>query len=968
MIYWTKCAIVAFSIAGILCAEGDSLLSAADVNGGIAHCNTRRTGYTPQELMPPYRVVWTHAAWHKPRPAWKEPAWEPQRIDFDYAYAVSGKDNTVYYASSSDHALHALDLLTGREKWVFFTDAPVRLAPEFHDGHLLFTSDDGFLYCLSQTDGSLVWKYRPEGIPDERLIGNEQMISRWASRSGVLVEGDRVYTTFGMLAPEGVAVCCLDAASSKPIWINDTCGYHFMARPHSTAMGGVSPHGYLAVTDKLLVVTCGRSTPALFDKQTGRLLYHEADGDFTGGSLAMTAGELVFTQADTLMKQYGADLRRSDESPESEIFELATLVALDGRTGHEVFSLRGGSRGTLSDDGLITLIGRKQLIAVDLNDVREAVPAKATVIRHTLGHFVENEGICRWSTPVDRVYALLQAGQTIIAGGRGTVQCFDAGDGERLWNGEVEGQVRSMCIVSGRLIVSTTEGQIICFAPTDSASPQAGINVRQRTVKPLPPPRHGGYCLVAGPYDLEALMDLTQSYDLVLYAMTDGDPAPLRSRLYQAGLYGTRVVLHRIDGPTLPYTDYFANEVRWTVTPNDKTTAIAPGELYRMVRPCGGVFSIACSPAAVAEIRPALTAAGTPDDEISVTNNGIHISRGSLAGSGDWTHQYGDPGKRAASDERRVRLPLKAAWFGGLGPATILSRHFRTPAPLVTSGRCLVPGLDHLTAIDIYNGRTLWQRSLPDVAHWPAAYRGPGLAVDKTAVYALQGRKCLLLDPATGETRVTFKVPGEAMAPNDEEHTWEYLAVTEELLIGTAGQPNLKRSWWSRAYPVSQALFALEKRTGEMRWTYQAEEGIDSNAIAIDDGLICLIDGRPRYGFLSRRGETSSTTNEPPRRLLALDLANGRVRWRQEDLVPAQNSLWMDDGVVVATPNPIGKNMTDPGVIKAGGGITAYSTKDGSVLWRGALRNRTADDHRRRFLFARRLRSAHRPAAQLAGE
>ena len=30
MIYWTKCALVAFSIAGALCAEGESLLSAAD--------------------------------------------------------------------------------------------------------------------------------------------------------------------------------------------------------------------------------------------------------------------------------------------------------------------------------------------------------------------------------------------------------------------------------------------------------------------------------------------------------------------------------------------------------------------------------------------------------------------------------------------------------------------------------------------------------------------------------------------------------------------------------------------------------------------------------------------------------------------------------------------------------------------------------------------------------------------------
>ena len=131
-------------------------------------------------------------------------------------------------------------------------------------------------------------------------------------------------------------------------------------------------------------------------------------------------------------------------------------------------------------------------------------------------------------------------------------------------------------------------------------------------------------------------------------------------------------------------------------------------------------------------------------------------------------------------------------------------------------------------------------------------------------------------------------------SPDEDEPIWEYLAVTEELLIGTTGQPNLKRSWWSRAYPVSQVVFALQKRTGQVCWAYRAEEGIDSNAIAIDDGLICLIDGRPRYGFLSRRGETSPATNERPRRLLALDMANGQVLWQQEDLAPAQNSLLAD--------------------------------------------------------------------------
>ena len=927
---------VALLLAGAALGQESLPPSPNAADQGMAFCNSQRTGYTPQQLAPPLLAVWKHRARHKPRPAWKEPGWEPQRIDFDYAYAVSGQRDTVYYASSSDHALHALDIATGVEKWVFFTDGPVRLAPECHNDHVLLTSDDGLLYCLKATDGTLVWKYRPNGIPDERLIGNEQMISRWPARSGVLVEGDHVYTTFGMLSPEGVAVCCLDAASGEPIWINDTCGYHFMARPHSTAMGGVSPQGYLATTDRLLVVSCGRSTPALFDKRTGKLTYHEADGDFTGGSRVMTAGEMVFMQADTLQKEYGSQLRRDDASIESEIFQLATLVAIDGRTGREVFSLRGGARGTLADAGLLTLIGRKQLIAVNLEDIRRATPAKASVIKHTLGHFVDAAAICRWKTPVDRAYSLLQASGGMFAGCQDRVHCYDATNGRLLWSGEVDGQVRSMCVVSGRLIVSTSEGQIVCFAPVDLELPHAGPVVGKTTPlgPSLPPPKQGGYCLAVGDHDVHDLTHLAQSFDLVIYATSD-NPTSYREQLHETGLYGPRIVVHQIKGATLPYTDYFANEVRCSIpSEDDPADTIAASELYRVLRPCGGVLSIACSPPKMERMRSELANAGASDSEIDFHNGSIQVTRGPLPNSGEWTHQYGDPRKRVASDERRVRLPLKAAWFGGLGPATIVSRHFRTPAPLVKDGRCFTPGLDHLTAIDIYNGRILWQRSLPNVAHWPVAYRGSCFAMDEDQVYALQGRNCLLLNPTNGETESTFKVPPETIASDDKELAWEYLAVTDELVIGSAGRSNTQPSWWSRAYPASRCLFALEKCSGRLRWIYTAREGIDSNAIAIDEGAVCLIDGRPRYDFLTRRGEALPGKPEQARTLLALDLDNGEVLWRQRDLHPALNSLWMDDGVVVATPNPIGKSMTDPGVIKAGGGIAAYSTKDGSFLWR----------------------------------
>ncbi|MEA3368687.1 MAG: PQQ-binding-like beta-propeller repeat protein, partial [Planctomycetota bacterium] len=440
------------------------------------------------------------------------------------------------------------------------------------------------------------------------------------------------------------------------------------------------------------------------------------------------------------------------------------------------------------------------------------------------------------------------------------------------------------------------------------------------------------YCLVAGEADAESLAALARGYDLVFYAATRGDTQPMRNRLDKAGLYGTRVVVHRVPGPALPYTDYFANAVLFEVTSREHLAATSLADLYRLLRPCGGVARINCPDALVPAVSRALADAKVPKGEVAVDKGCVRIRRGPLIGAGEWTHQYGDPGKRVSSVERRVRLPLKAAWFGGLGPATIVSRHFREPAPLVIDGRCFIPGTDHLTAMDIYNGRTLWQRALPDLAHWPAAYRGPSLAVDHDAVYALQGLGCLRLDPATGRTLGEYKPPTGKLRIG-EGAEWEYLALAGDLVVGTVGHANIKHEWWSKAYPVNHALFAIEKRTGRLRWLHKPEQGIDSNAIAIDDGKVFIIDGRPRYPFLAgRRGCGKETP--APRTLLALDLATGRVLWQTADIVPTLNSLWVDEGVVVATTSPFARSMVDPNVAKHGGGITAYSAGDGSRLWR----------------------------------
>jgi hypothetical protein len=73
-----------------------------------------------------------------------------------------------------------LDTDTGRERWRFYADGPVRFARWRRTNS--FASDDGYLYCLKAADGSLVWKFR--GGPDANL-GNERLISMWPARAVV---------------------------------------------------------------------------------------------------------------------------------------------------------------------------------------------------------------------------------------------------------------------------------------------------------------------------------------------------------------------------------------------------------------------------------------------------------------------------------------------------------------------------------------------------------------------------------------------------------------------------------------------------------------------------------------------------------------------------------------------------------------------------------------------------------------
>jgi outer membrane protein assembly factor BamB len=174
--------------------------------------DNHRSGVTSERLKLPLRKSWVFKATHPPESAWPGPAkqdfWHyhynlKPTVTYDQAFHVVGTDDTLYFGSSSDDKVYALDTMTGQQRWTFFTEGPVRLAPTIVGDRVYVGSDDGCIYCLSANDGSLIWKYMV--AEQNRVVpGNGRMISMWPVRTGLVVEEGQVYFAAGLFPNQGV--------------------------------------------------------------------------------------------------------------------------------------------------------------------------------------------------------------------------------------------------------------------------------------------------------------------------------------------------------------------------------------------------------------------------------------------------------------------------------------------------------------------------------------------------------------------------------------------------------------------------------------------------------------------------------------------------------------------------------------------------------------------------------------------
>ncbi len=415
-----------------------------------------------------------------------------------------------------------------------------------------------------------------------------------------------------------------------------------------------------------------------------------------------------------------------------------------------------------------------------------------------------------------------------------------------------------------------------------------------------------GWCLVAGAHDGRLALELVRRSDLEVVVI-DPDPARIaavRKLLDEAGVYGVRASAQRVAGPQLPFGDHLANlVVSESALHASRPPAYPAAELRRVTRPNGGVLLLQAAPAPHPDpgaLRQAWTDWLAPAElalQPPASGPGIQIvyRLPPLPGTGDWSHQYGNPDNSATSLDERVKGDLQVAWWGDPGPRPMPDRGPRNPSPVSVGGRLFIQGDRVLFGLDAYNGTILWTLSAPEIRRANLPRDCSNMAGLGDTLYLAHGRFCLALDGATGQRLQRFPVPAAPSpdhtadaAPAPAPSDWGYLAVLDSLLVGSRVKRDARYlgddgEWYEDFHPdqiarvTSESLFGLDRATGDHAWTYRGGAILNST-ITIGDGMIFFIESR-NPAAISAPGARLSPEILTRQHLVALDLRSGRELW-----------------------------------------------------------------------------------------
>jgi len=917
--------------------------------------DNRRSGITSERLNLPLNEHWRYAPRHAPQPAWPLPAkadfWHGMRdlrnrVTYDRTFQVVSAGDSVYFSSSTDDKVYCLNASTGQERWVFFTEGPVRLAPAIWEGKIYFGSDDGYVYCLNADDGKLIWKYK--AAPEERRIpGNGRIISVWPVRSGVLVEDGIAYFSAGLFPSEGVYLCSLNAQDGSEIWKEKSA---------------LSPQGYMLTSPTKLYVPTGRTAPVVFNRDDGKQL---------GVMGYPRSGETyVLLSDDVAISGPGTGVKSFDEKGSDKIARYngrQMIVTKDVSyllSDTELSAIDRAKYSTVIQERAHTTKQRRELATLKgMSEKRKAMEGRK--LERRLKDLEGKE--YRWRRPCESpYYSMVLAGDVLFAGGDGITDAFRVEDGKRVWSRNVKGKAYGLAVANGRLFISTDKGTIHSFGegeysevnevkpsnahyPNDELS-EVYSSAARRIVEETGIRK--GYCLVVGISDGRLAYEIAKRTELKVVCVDEDRERVNRVRksLDGTGLYGARVSVHegnledlsvalsfgnpdkarRLlagqshaatgDFPTQRYADYFANLIVSERMMFDGEFPCPAGELFRMLKPFGGVAYLGQTEFEAKggkrlnrpDFEGWLKDDATTDWKI-VENGGLWavIRRGKLPGAGEWTHLYANANNTACSGDSLVRSPVRLQWFGRPGPRQMVDRHHRSMSPLAKDGRLFMPANDRVIAVDAYNGTILWDVDVPKSRRVGMPKNCGHAAVADDHLYIAVEDECWGLEVATGHHSLTLKTP---QLIENERRYWGYIACVDDLILGSGEKQGAALTghnrdtimgiyWDKRPIVTSDYLFCLDRHSGEARWTY--ESGIIINpAVAVGDEHVYFVESRNPEAKKDSDGRIilDVLLAKNTGYLVALDRRTGDKAWEEQVDFSFEHTIYLSyaNGIVLA--------------------------------------------------------------------
>jgi len=905
-----------------------------------------RWANSPCELPATLHLQWVRKL-PTPRPAWSR---EQYKLQFDKSYEPVVMGKTLFVPSMVSDSVTAYDTDTGRERWRFYSDGPVRFAPVAWNNKLYFVSDDGHLYCLNVRNGSLIWKFR--GGPSERkILGNDRLISDLPARGAPVLYDDKIYFGASIWPFMGTFIHCLDAETGRPIWSNSGTGSLYIRQPHNRpAFSGVSPQGYFAATEEKLIVSNGRARPAGFDRKTGRFLFfrHNAGwyGKFRGGYDVAAWKDWFFN--------FGVMYAISDGSALATV--SSPILTNEGIIG---FHPDGDLMAYLPQlPNQPTAKGLwKQKLPIKLDKIH--IKAGSRLYGSAEGGFIAAVDIPESNNHTELSW---QAGEN-------TITVKDIPDPNQptqvSWQDKVSGEVWTMLAADGKLFVVTTEGSIYCFGDKETqprthkltkellrlASEESKNKVKQILQETT---AGDGYCLLLGSGSGEILSELLRQSKLhIIVLEADSNKVDsLRRKLDNAGLYGSRAAVLTGDITSIQMPQYLAEliVVEDIGAAGFDNNNVFINRLFGSLRPYGGTACLQLRSQQQASLSRQFKELDLAGGKIESAGKLTLLRRlGPLPGSAPWTHQYGDIANTVCSKDQLVKVPLGLLWFGDRSDFTdVLPRHGHGPAEQVIGGRLFIEGLNCISARDVYTGRILWKKDFDNLHtfsiyynesykpdFWDTSYnqrhiaganaRGTNFVAAGDKVYVLAGTECVVLDSATGETVAKFSLPTR---PDSNKPNWGYIGVYKDFLIGGASMQS--------GNTASKALVVMNRHTGQVIWQLDADHQFIHNAIAVGNAKIfCLDKFRLSYEDAKAGGNIRNTN---PYRLLALEVSTGKILWqKKENIFGAWLGYSEKYDILLQGDWPCGDGMDSAGVI---GRMITYKADNGTVVWDKPIKDR----------------------------